>query len=380
MQFVSLRDFIPDSLRNFKGIGETIAIGDTVYFRSYYALFRWDGRRMLAWKPQTLFHTAIAAGSSMFVRDWKAGLKRVQGDSLVLLPGREFFIENEVAGIFPRPSGDLLIMTRYSGWYLYDAARFSPLNTDAGEIMRQSLVFRALQLPGGRYALATHRRGLAIVDSVGRLLQVVDRQAGLRDNVINFAHRDAQGGLWLAMADGLARVEIPSPFTNFGEANGLEGNINAITRHRGRLYAATRMGLFVLDPGMGAPARFRKIPGIESAAYSLLSLPERLLVGGHRGLFEVRADSATLLSLGTATTVMLASLKHPRRIYLGTYTDLEILEFVPGQPPRIHPLKGIGVKLSEHRFEQRQGIDSFFAFAFEATFRHKFHGTGQLLA
>ncbi|RMF59357.1 MAG: hypothetical protein D6748_06555, partial [Calditrichaeota bacterium] len=43
-RFVSLNPHLPDSLRNFKSVGEAIAVDDTVYFRSYYTLFRWDGR------------------------------------------------------------------------------------------------------------------------------------------------------------------------------------------------------------------------------------------------------------------------------------------------------------------------------------------------
>ncbi|MCB0301033.1 MAG: hypothetical protein KDE52_13340, partial [Calditrichaeota bacterium] len=202
-RFVSLREFIPDSLQNFKSIGETIAIGKNVFFRSYYGLFRWDGRQMRVWLPETLFHTAVAGGDALFVREWKIGLKRLDGDSLRLIPGGEFFTGEGIAGIFPAANGAFRAITRFSGWQLLNENGVHPQPSPADDFLRNALIFRALALPDGNVALATHRRGLAIIDSSGNLLQTVERSGGLRDNTVNFVHRDTQGGLWLALADGL---------------------------------------------------------------------------------------------------------------------------------------------------------------------------------
>ena len=337
-RFVSLREFIPDSLQNFKSIGETIAIGKNVFFRSYYGLFRWDGRQMRVWLPETLFHTAVAGGDALFVREWKIGLKRLDGDSLQLIPGGEFFTGEGIAGIFPAANGAFRAITRFSGWQLLNENGVHSQPSPADDFLRNALIFRALALPDGNVALATHRRGLAIIDSSGNLLQTVERSGGLRDNTVNFVHRDAQGGLWLALADGLARVETPSRYSFFNPENGLEGNTNAIARHKGRLFAATRMGVFRLASGDAAPAHFRQIPGIESTVYSLLSAGEQLLAGGHQGIFEIRDNAATRIASVTGVTKIVASKHHPGRNYTGTYRGVGVLESAAGNSRRVASL------------------------------------------
>ncbi len=341
-RFVSLREFIPDSLRNFKSIGETIAIGESVFFRSYYGLFRWDGGDMRIWLPETLFHTAVAGGDALFLREWKIGLKRLDGDSLRLIPGGDFFTGEGIAGIFPAANGAFRALTRFSGWQQIDKTGVHPQPSPADDFLRNALIFRALALPDGHFALATHRRGLAIIDSSGHLLQTVERSGGLRDNTVNFVHRDAQGGLWLALADGLARVETPARYSFFNAENGLEGNTNAIARHNGRLFAATRMGVFRLETGDTAPAQFRQIPGIESTVYSLVSADEQLLAGGHQGIFEIRADAANRIAGVTGVTEMFASAQHSGRIFLGTYRGIGVLETASGNSPRVFSLGETG--------------------------------------
>ncbi len=339
LQFVSLKDFVPDSLRDFKSVGECIPIGNDVFFRAYYALFRWNGKTLQAWKPKTLFHTAMSSGTHFFVREWKIGLKQLVGDSLKLPRVGDFFIQKGIAGIFPAGAGKFRILTRFDGWFEIDANNVRPLSSPADEFLKSSLVFRALQLPGDRYALATHRRGLAIIDSSSTLLQIIDRQSGLRDNTINYIYRDAQDGLWLALADGLARVETPSPYSIFAASNGLEGNVNAVFRYRGDLFAATRMGAFALNPGIEKPAQFETLPGIGSTAHTLSNSSEHLLAGGHRGVYEIAAGEAKLLPGTPGVTKILASQQRPDWLYKGTYRTLSIIENLPGRPLQIYSLK-----------------------------------------
>lgn len=339
LQFISLKAFVPDSLQDFKSVGECIPVGNNVFFRAYYALFRWDGETLQSWKPGTLYHTAMSSGGHFFVREWKVGLKQLRGDSLQLFPGGDFFIQKGIAGIFPSGESEFRVLTRFDGWFHVTPTEIFPVSSPADDFLKSSLVFRAKQLPGGRYALATHRRGLAIIDSNSTLLQVIDRKSGLRDNTINDIFRDAQGGLWLALADGLSRVDVPSPYSIFAAPNGLEGNVNAVFRYQGDLFAATRMGAFALKPGIENSARFEALSGIRSTAQTLSNSDKHLLVGGHRGIYEITADQATLLPGTPGATRILASQQRPTWLYKGTYRTLSIVENLPGRPLQIHPLK-----------------------------------------
>ncbi len=325
--YVSLNPLLPDSVQNFKAIGEAIAIDDTVYFRSYYALFRWDGHHMRVFRPQTLFFTAFRAGKTLFVSEWGKGLMQVAGDSLRLAPQGKSFARKIIAGIFPYPNGGWEVVTRFEGRFRIDAKGIQPLPVQNKSFWQNSLIYRAVALPDDYVALATHRRGLAIADRNGRLLQVVDRAAGLRDQTVNFVHRDAQGGLWLALTNGLARVEVPSAFTTFDYRSGLDGTVLSIVRHNQTLFVGTNRGLFRLRPSIDPPARFQKIDGIHTTVYTLVSFRGKLFVGSHRGLYVLQNNTVRLVPTGGGSIVaMLPSQRHSGQMFLGTYQDVRLLD------------------------------------------------------
>ncbi len=326
-RFVSLNHLLPDSLKNFKAIGEAIAVDDTVYFRSYYALFRWDGRRLHVFRPRTLFFNAHRAGKTVFVSEWGRGLMQVEGDTLRFAPQGEVFARKIIAGIFAHPGGGWEIVTRFDGRYRVDTRGVYPLPVQNPSFWKNSLIYRAVALPGGFVALATHRRGLAIADRNGRVLQLIDRTAGLRDHTVNFVHRDAQGGLWLALSNGLARVETPAAYTAFDFHGGLDGTVLSIARHQQTLFVGTNLGLFRLRPGIAPRARFEKIAGIRTAVYALVSYNGTLFAGTHRGLYVVENNIARLIPTGGgSTTAVLPASKPAGQVFLGTYQDVRLVQ------------------------------------------------------
>ena len=60
---------------------------------------------------------------------------------------------------------------------------------------------------------------MVILDRQGRLLERVDQRDGLSSPSVYYVMPDREGGLWLALAVGLARVEAQSPFSLYGPAN-----------------------------------------------------------------------------------------------------------------------------------------------------------------
>ncbi len=86
---------------------------------------------------------------------------------------------------------------------------------------------------------------MVLLDRAGKLRRVLNQVSGLRDETVWHTYVDRQGGLWLCLNDGLARVEVASPASYFDQTADLGGAVNSVARHRGRLYAATSKGVSV---------------------------------------------------------------------------------------------------------------------------------------
>lgn len=281
-RYVSLLDRLAEEDRDFTDVWQTFATPEGVYFMTPERLFRWsEPGGFQVWKSSTAFHVSFLVRDTLYVRQRGVGLLRMTDRGLRLVTGGEIFRDEEVFALLPYGAHQMIAVTRTMGIQRYDGTTFIPLATDADDFLSANQIYHGSVLPGGRFALGTLRGGVAVIDGAGSLLYVLDKSAGLRDQKVWYSYLDRDGGLWLALDDGLSRVDIASPITFFSDADGLEGWVGHVIRHRGRLHAATGLGVYELLPadGRGTPAYFEAVPGIPASCWILTSTEEGLLAG-----------------------------------------------------------------------------------------------------
>ena len=94
---------------------------------------------------------------------------------------------------------------------------------------------------------------------MGKILQVINRDVGLQDESVYGMYFDRKGSLWLALDNGISRVETSSPLTTFGIQSGINTAVLSIKRFEGTLYLGTTNGLLRLNQSNG---KFEEVPGI----------------------------------------------------------------------------------------------------------------------
>ncbi|MCP4959089.1 MAG: hypothetical protein GY925_07445, partial [Actinomycetia bacterium] len=170
-----------------------------------------------------------------------------------------------------------------------------------------------------------------LLDRTGRLLRILNEASGLRDEIVRYSYVDRQGGLWLALSNGLARVETGAPLSYWNKTSGLDGNVKEVARHQGRLYAATTQGVYSLaSASEGAAPRFLPCPGISTQCWALLSTPQGLLAGCQGGLYNVDDQQLILPHNGHVLEVV-RSRRDTTLLYLGLDEGLARLHFTAGQ-------------------------------------------------
>lgn len=351
LRFVSLLDSIPAEHRDFKDVWRTFALDGAVYFQSFKYIFRWKDERFTIWKSEDEFHLSFAANGTFFVRKWDAGLLRLSaGDSLQLVPGGEMFAAERIMVMLPYSPGDgsrrqgdtLLIGTPTNGLFLYDGSRFKPFPSAADALLRENFLYHGAVLPGGLFALGTLRGGVIIIDRDGNLCQVLNKSTGLRDERIHYTFADRAGALWLALDNGLARVELPSPLSRFSAALGIDGTVESLARQGGTLYAATHLGVCYLDEKTAAGKspqqksassggaifpQFKAVAGLSSHCWELLAIGKHLLAATDQGVYQISGDRAALLKTGWAgATCFYRSRQDSSRVYVGLFDGLAALQ------------------------------------------------------
>ncbi|MCP5025124.1 MAG: hypothetical protein GY929_02460, partial [Actinomycetia bacterium] len=213
----------------------------------------------------------------------------------------------------------------------YRGPACSPFKPGSTELLAPLQPYHATLLPEGRLAIGTRRGGVVLLDDSGRLLRTLDETSGLRDETVFSTYVDRQGGLWLGLNNGLARVEAATSLSYFDKTLGLLGSVGHVARHQGGLYAATSLGVYRLRPAAtGAPARFEPIPGNSSGCWPLLSTEDALLAGCSGGLHDVDAGR-TLWQFERSVYALHRSRRDPTLLYLGLSDGLARMRLGAGR-------------------------------------------------
>ncbi len=135
---------------------------------------------------------------------------------------------------------------------------------------------QSIFLADGRIAIATVNRGLVVCDREGRILRTVGRADGLPANQVRDLAADREGGVWVVLPYGIARVQLDSPYARHGPAQGLEGTVSSMVRHRGALFVGGSEGV----AQRGDDGQFRAWPGLPGPIHELVSHDGWLLSAG----------------------------------------------------------------------------------------------------
>ena len=341
LQFVSLKDRIPEEARTFGDVWRTHVLPDGVYFQSAEALFRWSDGKMRVWKPAVRFNRASAVDGRLYLTQPAVGLTVLEDGAFRSLPGTEQLANEVFPAVLPHEHGRLLIGTRANGFFIHDGASLVPFPTEIDPVLKASGLYRGLVLPDGTFALSTLDAGLVVMDPRGRQVQVIDKRLGLANDIVYYAMADRDGALWMGSL-GLSRVETPSPASYFLTADMLQSAVSDILRHRGRLYVAGQEGVSVLRPAtQGRLPEFVRVAGIRNQCWWFAGLddpsdtPPQLLLGCSDGLFRIEGEMASPVrpSVGGdfLASVLLRSRVDPARVWVGLFNGLVSIRWADGR-------------------------------------------------
>jgi signal transduction histidine kinase/DNA-binding response OmpR family regulator len=267
---------------------------------------------------------------------------KLQNDELVPVPGAESLGDEPYPIILPYDEQRLLLGTRSRGLFLYDGRTMTSFQTGADALIKTNNLYRGFVLPNQAIALTTTAAGMVILDRQGQLLEQIDQQDGLLSSSVYYVTPDREGGLWLALGVGLARVEAQSPFTLFGPADGLLAAASDLVRHNGTLYIAHGQGVQYLRPAPGRPPELVRVTGVANQCWAFFEftdpdgrVPPQLLLTASDGLYQIEGGTARAivesLNRSFGTFVLRKSTVNPYRLWVGLADGLASMRWSDGK-------------------------------------------------
>lgn len=344
----SLLDQIPQAERGFGDVWSVHALDNAIWYKTTSAVFVWRKGAMQVIKIESTTGSGLEREGQLYVFHPEKGLVCVSlPGQTVAIPGSDALLAQKalLRGAWTLIDGTTVVATESTGLWRWRAEGVSPWPVEADAWLREQRIYTGVKLRDGRLVLGTVRGGVAVLRPDGKWDARYGRAQGLPDSPVLRLWEDRRAGLWLALENGLARIEPSLPVRAYGEAEGVRGIVNDSVRFAGRRYAATSLGLVRLREAEKATddTAFEPVPGVAKECWSVLVVGDELVVCTADGVWllgSAPGAQARQLTQQYAYTAR-ASKRHAGLVYIALRQGVTALQRdAPGQWRELEPLTG----------------------------------------
>jgi serine phosphatase RsbU (regulator of sigma subunit)/ligand-binding sensor domain-containing protein len=321
LKYQSISDSLDLKERDFTNVWKVYVFSGGIVFQSEEKLFLYRNGKTKVIIPETSFHTSFIVNNRLFVRQRGSGIMELKENNLVKIKGGEIFDTTGIFLMLPfgRNNKKILIGTRERGFWLFEhesnSNLFKKFEVEDLPLLKKAIITGGVYTGNGSFAISTMHNGIIVIDTAGRTKAIIDKKHGLNDNDVKHFLLDHNQDLWLALNNGISRVEISSPLSVITEKSGLTGSVNTIIRFKNLLYAGTTTGLFVQDRNNKSDIMYEQVPGLSVPVRSLVEAGGSLLAGTDAGLFQVFTDK--ILRIGNEESFALLYYPEMKLLFSG---------------------------------------------------------------
>ncbi|NOQ27099.1 MAG: HD domain-containing protein [Bacteroidales bacterium] len=334
--FFSLSDSLKKDFSSLGQIKQISTNQDQIYFCNDKMLFKWTGTEIELIDSSAYGLSLFKTKDQTFLVKNDVGIFKLTDDEFLFLPGSNLFANKKVIDIVLYNEQVLIKTLKDRGFFLFNGFSFDQFNTKADIFLENSIYSKACELSNGNYAIGTLLSGIIIINKKGEIVSLLDENSGLFNLSINSLFADKNNNLWALHNKGISRIEVPSPFSYFSKANGLNGHVNSVIRFKNSLYVATSLGVYKCSNnekrGSLQNLSFIAIKEIKSNCYDFHQFNDQLFVSCSKGIYEIIENKARLFYNREANEIIsvFRSKKNSSYIFLGYNDGFSAIRYAEG--------------------------------------------------
>lgn len=342
----SLVNLVPPALRPADEIWKIYVQGDRVIFQSFGSIFIYQqGKIKVVQAPQP-FLFLLQARDRFFVEVISEGLYELKNDSLQYISGSNLLGNSGVLSVLPFQKNKYLIGTAQNGLFVYDGQKIIPWQNQANDFLKTYQLNNGALVLNKYFAFGTILNGVVILDEAGGVVQRLNKSSGLQNNTVLNLYTDNEQNLWVALDNGIDRIEVNSPLYFYFDQTGQFGTVYTSLVHDNKIYLGTNQGLFYSEwPAHNRrffhAFNFKLVPGSQGQVWNLTVQDGQLLCGHNEGTYLVTGGKMEKISDVKGGWVIKKLNSHPDLLIQGTYTGLVIYQKDAGGKWRFgHKIQG----------------------------------------
>lgn len=330
--FNSITTSLAEEFQDFGSVWNIVQLKNSTYFSTDRYILKYENNKLskVADKGGKLFSKV---GSTIYLSTDSSGLMKFENEQLQELPRGNFFSKMKIYAVVENRDG-IMVVTKDDGLYFYSTDTIYEVgDAKTKAIFKQSDLYSAAVLPDGNICISTLKNGVIILNQIGEIEEIFNKQSGVQHQTCWKTFFDKQGNLWLMLDKGITKIEYNSPFSSYNTNGEIEGTIMSIARFNNNMFVATSVGLYqskTTTTPFGDKLEFRLIPDIKSQCWDLLEINDRMLVATSGGVYGINKQDQVIRYNNDIVYVLKKSSYYSNLIFTGKEDGLSLVNFNQG--------------------------------------------------
>jgi serine phosphatase RsbU (regulator of sigma subunit) len=306
-----------------------------VYFVTDYRLVAWENGELVSYISDSLISSACLLNDRLVFAVTAGGLYETVAGGFRPFPGGTACFGRTVQALLPRGKFEVWAIINQVP-YAIENGQLVPVRTAWAEWLSAGRYTHFAKVDDHHVVVSTAEQGIAIVDTLGQLVQVWDRSRGLPAAGVRAVAAFPNRTLWVALGKGLAKAELMSPLTFMPNPDGLDEAPEWMSFCGEQTLVAADDKLFGTVPG-SIPGKLEFRPLAVPYALELkdaVTTDSSIIMVSSTGVFRLshkKGSTLELISARSDNRGVVASVCHPQTVYVVGAGKLDAYIRIGGQ-------------------------------------------------
>lgn len=335
LNYISLKNLIPDKSKVFTEVWETISYENDIFFRTRSTIYRFSNNAISVYPTLSEWQFLGKSNHQLIAQDAQSGLVEFKFGLWQPLVQKNSFPKGFlVTTIFEFGKDTTFITTINSGFFLLTGNKILKFELKNKALFKSQRILTAIPISKDRFAVGTNLEGCYVINKEGDIIQNLSRKDGLQINNILYLFVDSHKNLWLGLDNGIDFIGINNSIKHIYPEKLNEGEGYTSIIFKNMLYVGTSNGLYKVPISNEKDysfiyGNFKAVPNTIGSAFSLAEVNGKLLLGHHDGAFEINNGIVKVINDKTAywTFLPFYTIMPSALIIAGTSIGLDFLKF-----------------------------------------------------
>ena len=250
-----------------------------LYFQSFNELYTYEEKGIQKMRIPFLISYCFVVRNELYVAGVTEGIHRLQGKEFVPVNGWEILQNTVVHGIQAVGSATY-IFTHKKGVYIDSGQGLQPWSHPLNEKLKKESILSAQLTSANQLVIGTALNGVYLVDLKKQTYKNINRSNALGNNSVLHISMDREQDLWLGLDNGLAHVEVNSPYELFIDYTGVIGSVYTVAAYENGFMLGSNHGAFICQD-----SNLRLLPGTQGHVWDIFQKDDQFVIGHNDGTF-----------------------------------------------------------------------------------------------